>query len=191
MCKKQLTKRRSFRIISHARWYDFYGGIAQLVEHPVHTRPVICSNQITATNKGPLVKRLRHRPFTAVTWVRFPYGSPKKDTPSGVSFFWHLRESNMKIRITSGDPGAPVQTLVRSSVFGKAEDANDSRTGHQKKDTPSGVSFFWHPRESNMKIRITSGDPGAPVQTLVRSSVFGKAEDANDSRTGHQNCRTR
>ena len=25
---------------------------------------------------GPLVKRLRHGPFTAVTWVRFPYGSP-------------------------------------------------------------------------------------------------------------------
>ena len=28
---------------------------------------------------GPLVKRLRHGPFTAVTWVRFPYGSPKKE----------------------------------------------------------------------------------------------------------------
>ena len=27
---------------------------------------------------GPLVKRLRHRPFTAVTWVRFPYGSPNE-----------------------------------------------------------------------------------------------------------------
>lgn len=25
---------------------------------------------------GPLVKRLRHRPFTAGSWVRFPYGSP-------------------------------------------------------------------------------------------------------------------
>jgi hypothetical protein len=25
---------------------------------------------------GPLVKRLRHRPFTAVTGVRVPYGSP-------------------------------------------------------------------------------------------------------------------
>ena len=25
---------------------------------------------------GPLVKWLRHGPFTAVTWVRFPYGSP-------------------------------------------------------------------------------------------------------------------
>ena len=31
---------------------------------------------------GPLVKRLRHRPFTAVTWVRFPYGSPKKQEPT-------------------------------------------------------------------------------------------------------------
>ena len=27
---------------------------------------------------GPLVKWLRHRPFTAVTWVRFPYGSPRR-----------------------------------------------------------------------------------------------------------------
>ena len=45
---------------------------------------------------GPLVKRLRHRPFTAVTWVRFPYGSPKKERhPSGcLSFFIVSRESN-------------------------------------------------------------------------------------------------
>ena len=37
---------------------------------------------------GPLVKRLRHRPFTAVTWVRFPYGSPENNTtlPGGVIF---------------------------------------------------------------------------------------------------------
>ena len=27
---------------------------------------------------GPLVKWLRHGPFTAVTWVRVPYGSPQK-----------------------------------------------------------------------------------------------------------------
>ena len=26
---------------------------------------------------GPLVKRLRHRPLTPVTRVRFPHGSPK------------------------------------------------------------------------------------------------------------------
>ena len=28
-------------------------------------------------SRGPLVKRLRHRPLTPVTWVRFPYGSPQ------------------------------------------------------------------------------------------------------------------
>ena len=30
---------------------------------------------------GPLVKWLRHGPFTAVTWVRIPYGSPRKKAP--------------------------------------------------------------------------------------------------------------
>ncbi len=32
-------------------------------------------------NDGPLVKWLRHGPFTAVTWVRIPYGSPPHKTP--------------------------------------------------------------------------------------------------------------
>ena len=37
---------------------------------------------------GPLVKRLRHRPLTAKTWVRFPYGSPtRKDEHFGVRLF--------------------------------------------------------------------------------------------------------
>ena len=35
------------------------------------------SSPIPATN-GPLVKRLRHRPFTAVTGVRFSHGSPNR-----------------------------------------------------------------------------------------------------------------
>ena len=40
---------------------------------------------------GPLVKRLRHGPFTAVTWVRFPYGSPKNaDTAFAVPAFFLL-----------------------------------------------------------------------------------------------------
>ena len=47
---------------------------------------------------GPVVKRLRHRPFTAVTRVRFSSGSPiKKDTLTGV-FFYCLsvrREANV------------------------------------------------------------------------------------------------
>ena len=36
---------------------------------------------------GPLVKRLRHGPFTAVTWVRFPYGSPKHPALKGAGCF--------------------------------------------------------------------------------------------------------
>ncbi len=39
---------------------------------------------------GPLVKRLRHRPFTAVTRVRIPYGSPK---------FFHESENNIPFEI--------------------------------------------------------------------------------------------
>ena len=32
---------------------------------------------------GPLVKWLRHGPFTAVTWVRVPYGSPLRQSVRG------------------------------------------------------------------------------------------------------------
>ena len=45
---------------------------------------------------GPLVKRLRHRPFTAVIWVRFPYGSPKRGTillDCSSFFLFSVRES--------------------------------------------------------------------------------------------------
>ena len=36
---------------------------------------------------GSMVKRSRHRPFTAVTRVRFPVESPKKGTSKKVPFF--------------------------------------------------------------------------------------------------------
>ena len=35
-------------------------------------------HRILCPHNGPLVKWLRHRPFTAVTWVQIPYGSPEK-----------------------------------------------------------------------------------------------------------------
>ena len=38
-----------------------YGGIAQLVEHPVHTRVVICSSQIAATR--PVGQEVKTPPF--------------------------------------------------------------------------------------------------------------------------------
>ena len=35
------------------------------------------TNWLRASFFGPLVKRLRQRPLTPLTWVRFPHGSPK------------------------------------------------------------------------------------------------------------------
>ncbi len=55
------------------------GGIAQLAR-ATGSYPVGHGFKSNLRYHGPLVKRLRHGPFTAVTWVRFPYGSPKKIT---------------------------------------------------------------------------------------------------------------
>ena len=76
------------------------GGIAQLArafgsypECPrfksrcrYHVRDV--RKGIPSHQSGPLVKWLRHRPFTAVTWVRVPYGSPKKRESEQDSLFF-------------------------------------------------------------------------------------------------------
>ena len=57
-----------------------YASIAQLVEHFHGKEEVTGSSPVGSLgiglNFGPLVKWLRHRPFTAVTRVRIPYGSP-------------------------------------------------------------------------------------------------------------------
>ena len=54
-------------------------GVEQLAARRAHNPKVAGSSPASATIKyGPLVKRSRHRPFTAVTGVRFPYGSPIK-----------------------------------------------------------------------------------------------------------------
>ena len=56
--KKHLTNPPVHCIISLLSFRTVeYGGIAQLVEHPVHTRVVICSSQIAATRPvGQVVK---------------------------------------------------------------------------------------------------------------------------------------
>ena len=50
--------------------------LAQAAEHLPFKQGVPGSIPGWLTINGPLVKRLRHRPFTAESWVRFPYGSP-------------------------------------------------------------------------------------------------------------------
>ena len=163
-----------------------YGGIAQLVEHPVHTRPVICSNQITATNTGPLVKRLRHRPFTAVTWVRFPYGSPKRETIllNRFSFFRTSRESNHKIRTAGGSPAAPGQSLVRSRSLREAEDAPIPVRVTKNRSNPFGLLLFFL-----YSTGIEYQNPDCPRQSGRTSAITGAILDpprsggCTDSRT--------
>ena len=59
-----------------------YGPLAQLVEHLTLNQGVAGSRPAWITIfSGRLVKRLRHRPFTAVSGVRFPYRSPRKSKP--------------------------------------------------------------------------------------------------------------
>ena len=59
----------------------FYSSIAQSVEHAAVNRAVVGSSPTRGVflfnKRGPMVKRLRHRPFTAVTRVRFPSESLK------------------------------------------------------------------------------------------------------------------
>ena len=52
-----------------------YGGIAQLAR-ALGSYPGCRWFESNCRYHGPLVKRLRHRPFTAESWVQFPYGSP-------------------------------------------------------------------------------------------------------------------
>ena len=48
------------------------------------------SDRIYKQSRGPLVKRLRHRPLKAVTGVRFPYGLPKNSQTKWFANFFNF-----------------------------------------------------------------------------------------------------
>ena len=76
--KKVLTKQKCYDKIYKSRDRARNGGIAQLAR-AIGSYPIGHGFKSSSRyHQGPLVKRLRHGPFTAVTWVRFPYGSPTK-----------------------------------------------------------------------------------------------------------------
>ncbi len=64
---------------------------------------------------GPLVKRLRHRPFTAVTRVRIPYGSP---------IYGGLAQLGEHLPYKQGVAGSSPasSTICRPSSIGRATD---------------------------------------------------------------------
>ena len=72
---------------------------------------------------GPLVKWLRHGPFTAVTWVRIPYGSPSHKT------LWH-RGVLWVLKITY--PYGGLAQLVRAPASHAGGHWFESSSLHQK-----------------------------------------------------------
>ena len=63
--------------VSGNRKQNKYGGITQLVEYPVHTRYVICSNQIAATR--PVGQAVKTPPFHGGNMGSIPVRVTKKN----------------------------------------------------------------------------------------------------------------
>ena len=63
------------------------GGIAQLVEHPVHTRVVICSSQIAATR--PVGQVVKTPPFHGGNMGSSPVRVTNKKTAARLFFCWN------------------------------------------------------------------------------------------------------
>ena len=64
---------------------------------------------------GPMVKRSRHRPFTAVTRVRFPVGSPEKSQPQQAGIF-SFSTGNRSQTWETGEKRRPLWGLRRRSA---------------------------------------------------------------------------
>ena len=80
LCQRNAVCRDLFRPVGQeAKTPPFHGGNGSSILPRVTNLPANCIY-------GPLVKRLRHRPFTAVTGVRFSHGSSCAAVPSCTAF---------------------------------------------------------------------------------------------------------
>ena len=68
---------------------------------------------------GPLVKRLRHRPFTAESWVRFPYGSPQSlaERSARLLFYVYCRFCLLKRMAVFRKPCKALQFNLRNNLL--------------------------------------------------------------------------
>ena len=128
-----------------------YGGIAQLARafgsYPKCPRfESRCRYQTRAQTSrlrplsGPLVKRLRHRPFTAVTWVRVPYGSPKQETPPKGGVFCFDNPPSSRDSRGAGVNDMPVACQSRAQA---RPQAGSPVRVTKKERIRSGFSLFW------------------------------------------------
>ena len=146
------------------------------------------SVQVRLPLPGPLVKRLRHRPFTAVTWVRFPYGSPKKKTSIRMSSFFTrtgIEETGPTAGRVKKCPGDTFLGRGRFHSFmsaaWKAVGIKESK-GHQKIQPHFGVSVFFCPYGNRKAVKKHAGGMFLgrgrfhPIEDAARRTV-----GANDS----------
>ena len=93
-----------------------YGVWRSPVAHVLWEHGAGGSNPLTPTRCGPVVKRLRHRPFTAVTGVRFSSGSPFllgiDWAFSSVGQSSRLITDRSGVQVPEGPPRGPVVQLV-------------------------------------------------------------------------------
>ena len=83
---------------------------------------------------GPLVKWLRHGPFTAVTWVRIPYGSPSHKTSWYCGVLWAQKQGGLA-------------QLVRAPASHAGGHWFESSSLHQEESLePQGFEDFSFPR---------------------------------------------
>ena len=122
---------------------------------------------------GPLVKWLRHRPFTAVTWVRVPYGSPKDKPHFGGACLLPVWDSN-HVRSRRGRLHEPVRTPVNSLILFSCLPQRKTKCSR----VPYGCACVcqWQVRAAPRPARrrgVLSGSPDQDqeIDTMCRSPV--------------------
>ena len=116
-----------------------YAPLAQLVEHLTLNQGVQGSSPWWCTISGPLVKRLRHRPLTAKTGVRFSYGSPKTwGKPQEKVNNCDLSYSSVGVYYAEGPPVPIPNTVV------KLTRAENTWRAASREDRSTPTSFKTH-----------------------------------------------
>ena len=136
---------------------------------------------------GPLVKRSRHRPFTAVTGVRFPHGSPNGSLAQLGEHLPYKQRVSGSSPLTSTNMEAPTKVGAFSFVypllisfltaeFVICQPAKGQRfepVNFHHKDIPKGMSFFIFLKQSVKFFRRSCGaDAGGEIDPFPRGGDF-------------------
>ena len=140
-----------------------------MVEHSTVNR-VVVSSSLTRGANGRMVKRLRHRPFTAVSGVRFPHGSPT---------YGRLAQLGERLPYKQ-DVGSSI--LSSSTICGNSSAVEHrlAKAGVASSNLVSRSNFIWRHSQA---VRQRSAKPLFPSSILGAASTIvthaGVAEQAD------------